>query len=590
MDYTDRISYSQVQMLQSLEGALDRLNTFRYDGNFRRILGENFAGRLNEWLGYIRRQKENPFTVVVIGDFKRGKSTLINALLGEEVATTDVTTETVTLNRISYGPHSSEAVLSGNRTLRLSDAELKREAIEKIVRETGEPIRKIEIVRPIDLLKKITILDTPGTGDAMQDFSDMVKESLLQADAVIYVYNAQYPLSKSEQLFLKSTVLPQKYTSLFLVGNFADILGNQRNYDRMRELLSEKVNDLLPGAEVLMVSAYDELCRIRGEERPCDRLSATLEEQFGRLRSLLGAAIEEKADTVVLDRMQRLSAAMTADLLKEIGAMEAGLEMDAGGVAAALERLEKDKQRCAQLQEKETAALDESIAAMKAEATRWMLEFLGRIEAETQNLAGYSYETLVKHYEFYCIDKMQEAMNTCIDFHQELLFDRMEEISAELSGEFAGQLEEKREYSFRVDLDNRVWTKGDTAGFAISYATGVFPVLSAISSLVVDGIVGAVRENAVNKSAPDLIAQIARKLPQLHNAVVSAVDKAYTEMGDKAKKLVESHFAQQVASAQHLVETSSEVARKQTAEKEEIRQVLMQAREMLKGVTDAQNG
>ena len=270
--------------------------------------------------------------------------------------------------------------------------------------------------------------------------------------------------------------------------------------------------------------------------------------------------------------------------------MEAGLEMDAGGVAAALERLEKDKQRCAQLQEKETAALDESIAAMKAEATRWMLEFLGRIETETQNLAGYSYETLVKHYEFYCIDKMQEAMNACIDFHQELLFDRMEEISAELSGEFAGQLEEKREYSFRVDLDNRVWTKGDTAGFAISYATGVFPVLSAISSLVVDGIVGAVRENAVNKSAPDLIAQIARKLPQLHNAVVSAVDKAYTEMGDKAKKLVESHFAQQVASAQHLVETSSEVARKQTAEKEEIRQVLVQARETLKGVTDAQNG
>jgi len=38
MDYTDRISYSQVQMLQSLEGALDRLNTFRYDGNFRTAL------------------------------------------------------------------------------------------------------------------------------------------------------------------------------------------------------------------------------------------------------------------------------------------------------------------------------------------------------------------------------------------------------------------------------------------------------------------------------------------------------------------------------------------------------------------------
>ena len=101
-------------------------------------------------------------------------------------------------------------------------------------------------------------------------------------------------------------------------------------------------------------------------------------------------------------------------------------------------------------------------------------------------------------------------------------------------------------------------------------------------------IVGAVREKAVSKSAPDLIAQIVKKLPQLHGAVVSAVEKAYTEMGDKAKKLVEAHFAQQVANAEHLVQSSAEVARKQTAEKDEIRQVLAQARETLKGVMEAQ--
>ena len=66
-------------------------------------LGEEFHEKLNGWLRDIRAQRDTPFTLVVAGDFKRGKSTFINALLGEEVVPTDVTTETVTLNRISYG-------------------------------------------------------------------------------------------------------------------------------------------------------------------------------------------------------------------------------------------------------------------------------------------------------------------------------------------------------------------------------------------------------------------------------------------------------------------------------------------------------
>lgn len=588
MDFKDRILYSQEQMLLSLETALDRLNTFRYDSSLKRVLGEEFSGTLDQWLGNIRRQKENPFTMVVIGDFKRGKSTLINALLGEEVVTTDVTTETVTLNRISYGPHSNEAVLSGSRRMRLTDEELKRESIEKIIEQSGEPIEKIDIVRPNEFLKRVTILDTPGTGDAMRDFSEIVKDSLLQADAVLYVYNAQYPLSRTEQLFLKSTVLPQQHTTLFLVGNFTDSLGSSRNYERMRQLLSEKVNDLLPNAEVLMVSAYDELCRAIGAERPACRIADTLEQQFDRLRTLVGQAIDEKADTVVLDRMQRLSTAMVAELTSELDAMEAGLSMDAEGIAAAQRKLEEEKEKCALLQEKELAALDEATASMKAEATRWMLEFLGRIEEESLKLGSSSFETLAKHYEFYCIDKLQEAMNTCIDYHQEELYDRMETISADISGAFAASLEGKRRHGFRMSLNNRVWTKGDTVGFAVSYVTGVFPVLNAISSLVVDGIVGHARNKQVANSVPDLMKQIAEKLPGLQTSVVAAVEKTYTEMGEKAKKLVMDHFAQETAGAEHLVERSAEVARKQSEEKEEIRRILSQARGALQEVIDAQ--
>ena len=91
----------------------------------------------------------------------------------------------------------------------------------------------------------------------MQDFAPVVEECLLQADAVIYAYNVQYPISKSEQMFLKAAVLPQKYTSLFMVGNFADILQTKKDYDRMEELVKQRVSSLLPDAKIYMVSALD---------------------------------------------------------------------------------------------------------------------------------------------------------------------------------------------------------------------------------------------------------------------------------------------------------------------------------------------
>ena len=581
MDYLDRIAYSKEQMLHSLESSLDQLNTFRYDTRFKSILGEPFIDKLNTWVSDIRKQKDNPYTVVVIGDFKRGKSTLINALLQEEVATTDVTTETVTLNKISYGVHGNEAILSGNRRIRLSDKELKREYIEQMIAQTGERIEQIHITRDNALLKKITILDTPGTGDAMQDFSDMVKESLLMADAVVYVYNAQYPLSLTEQLFLKSTVMSRKHTAMFLVGNFADTLGTRENYDRMRSLVSERINQLIPDAEILMVSALDELCRILGEERPNARLAPVLEEQFDRLRSLLDNSINERAENVVLDRMQRLTAAMVADLSEDLTAMEAGLSMDAAAVASSLEKLDQDKETSARMLGKVKEELHGLVQSMQEETNRWMGEFVHRLECETGRLKEFSYDDIARHFEFYCLDMLQEAMKTCVEFHQEIMYDHMEAISADLAGLYAEDMNNNRNFSFRVNLDSRVWTKADTAGFVFNYVAAMVPALQSISTLITDTIAGHFREKEVAKSADLLITRIAENLPKMNASVKNCVYKVYEEMDEKACKLVEDYFAKKMEDAQKRVEQSAAVARKQAQEKEEVRVLLTQAREIL---------
>ena len=582
MDIKDRIVYSNEQMMLSLESALDRLKTLRYDGQYRQMLGDAFVNRLAAWEDNIRQRRNDPFTVVVIGDFKRGKSTLINALLGEEVVTTDVTTETVTLNRISYGVHANEAVLAGGRRAQLSDSELKRQELERVLGQLGENVTRLEMKRPCDLLKKITIIDTPGTGDAMRDFSDMVKESILQADAVIYVYNIKYPLSQTEQLFLKSAVLPQQYTKLFLVGNYTDTLENDEQYRRMRELVAERVHGLLPDAEILMVSALDELCRELGTERPDTPIRPVLEAQFAHLRELLSALIEEKADSVVLDRMQRLTSAMVSDLTAELDAIDSGLRMSSEEAAAALAQMRDAKVHSVEEQTQLLSDLDRQIDSMRLETIRWMGEFLGRIEAEARNLGGATSEDLRKYYEFYCIDLLQEALTTCLEHHQDQLYDQMDEISGQLSEKLALGFDQKTTYKFRFHLDNRIWTKGDTVGLLVSMLPSS-SFFGTVASLAADAVSGSMREGEAALRTPELVAQITGKLTGLSVSVNETVSKLYQSLGENARKLITEYYAEELANREHLLSQAVSASAKEEEEKEHLRQIAARARELLKG-------
>lgn len=592
MAWEERIIYSREQMVRSLENMLDRLKVFRYDSTYRSLLGDDFVNKLTEWDNTIRTSRDNAFTVVVIGDFKRGKSTFINALLGEEVVTTDVTTETVTLNRISYGVHGNEAVLSEKRRIRLSDNELKREELEKIMADADGPITRLELKRPYKLLENITIIDTPGTGDAMKDFSDLVKESLLQADAVIYIYNVKYPLSQSEQLFLRAAVVPQLYTTLFLVGNYADTVGSLKNYEKVRKLLEGRVHGLLPEEEIITISALDEVCRITGEERPCKELQSELESQFARLRERLDILIDEKKDTVLWDRMGRLTLAMAEELGQELDSIDAGLEMSSEDARKVLARMQEERLESVNRQSALLDEIDTMVSSMRQQTTVWMQAFLERMEQDSRGLEKETVDTILKYYSFYCVDLLQEALNTCLAYHREELFEYMEKISGELAGQIAMVFNNSRNYNFRMSIDNKIWTKGDTAGMAISIASsftsafGVLNEISNVASLIVDGVTGILRENEKETKTGEIAKQISGKLTGLNLSVIRAVNGLYQELGDSAKKLITGYYSEEMKNAEHLFHQSADVAGKQEEEKDKIRKAVQDARRMLQEITE----
>ena len=586
MNVSDRIVYSKDEMLSTLNAALEKMDVFRYDPQYRRNLGDGFVEKFSEHASDIKKRKDDPFTVVVVGEFKRGKSSLINALLEEEVVTVDITPETLTLNRISYGAHDNEMLLSGSRRLRLADDELYRDKLETVIEKLNEPVNQLELHRPNELLKKIVIIDTPGLNDEVtENYSELVKISLLQADAIVYVFNVLYPISQTEQFFLRSAVLPRQNVGLFIVGNHADDISNAGDAERIKQTIQSRLQKLLPNVQIYMVSALDELCRVLNTSRPNAKMTGVLESEFQRLRGDIRRLVDEKSESVVVDRMQRLTTEMLVDLRAELDSIDKGLNMSQEEAAQALTKMHEERDQEIQSREQLREDMIQQIDSMKKETKTWMLELLQRIIDETQYLDSATADDLRKYYECYCVDLLQNGLKTCVELHQEQLYDILDGVASSLTEKFAGNPIHAN-CQFRFKLDNRIWTRGDSVGLAVSFLNGT-SLFSTIGSLAIDGITGYLRETEIDKRKPELLNQIKVKLPMLSRSIDQTVEGIYRDLSNNLVKLIAEYFQEESDKHERLIKQAVQMSEKDTANKRRIADTVQSAREILKSVQSA---
>lgn len=580
MEIEKRIRYNAEELMSATESALDELKVFQYEPRYRSLLGESLLEKMTFWDRNIRAQKGNPFTVVVCGEFKRGKSSLINALLGEEVVTTNVTTETVTLNRICYGPHSNEAILSGGRRMTLSDEEMQKDRLEELIRQSQEPITQLELHRPIELLRDVTIIDTPGLNDSLQDFSSLVEHALQQADAVVYLCSVGSPLSHKEQLFLRTMILPQKHTDLFIVANFADML-KEADFDRFQEFMDQRVSGIIPEQKSILLSALDELCRIGGAERPNEPLSGVLAHNFDAFRQELADLIQEKRATLIPDRIHRLTCGMENALRTELSAIVTGLELDAQQARSKVDAQQEEQLQRAKERERLQESLQVDVEQMREEAAGWVGGLIRQMSNEVDLLSDISAEDLTKYYSTYCVDTIQEAVNRCVDYHMEKIYDKLDDVSEEAArGLF--QQGEPQNYGFRFVLSNKTWTTGDNVG----YIASKFSQLGLLS-LVVDGVAGAMRQKETRDRTPQILESIKSQYPGFLRSAEDTIADTYHKLSAMAAAQLTDFFNSSLREEQTQGEQVMRVAQQTEEKKNEIRSAverLQNALEQLKAV------
>lgn len=580
MTLQNRITISAVDTAQRLEQNLDKLRRFQYDRYYRELLGDTLINHLESWGDHIRSRKKDPFTIVVAGEFKRGKSSFINALLGEDILVTDVVPETVTMNKLSFGIHKNEAVLSGGRRLTLSDEELSRSALEKLMNEVGETIRQLELWRPNKCLKDIRIIDTPGLNDISDEYLDtIVADAMAQADAVIYVYSVTTPLSRSEQMYIRYAILPQNYTKLFLVGNYSDLLNSTDNFEKVRDLMNKRTKLLLPGEKTYLISALDEMCRILDKKRPCPELESILKNEFEELREDIMNMVQEKKDTVLIDRMQRMTRQMIADINIDLENIEKGLEMNSCQIFEEKKKLQMEEERYSQQLSMAQNNINEKVNKMKSDTIEWIESLMYQMECE--NLTVYSVQEISQYYAYYCVELLETVLRECLETHREELMNHMSDISDELGKGLAGMYAAGDNIQFCFRLNNSTWTRGDSVTMAISLVLG-----NSVINTVADLVGSLTRKMELESEKDNIVAGIKKKYPLFKKEAIQKIDGQYSALMHSACKLLEEYYQDQLKRAGETVAQYEEASQKCDEDKKMVMQAIAELHQVLVGMSE----
>ncbi|MCX6887325.1 MAG: dynamin family protein [Verrucomicrobia bacterium] len=169
------------------------------------------------------------FAIGVVGQAKRGKSTLINGLLGrrdDTFAPVDKYPATNVVSCFADGSNEQITVLfadSAKQPKTISKSEIKHYACEELNPGNQKGVKGIQVVAPFTHLgKHVVLVDTPGAGNALSTLHDMVLlEYLPRLDAVIFMVTADEPLIEAELELLRH-VKHNDVGKLFFAINKAD--------------------------------------------------------------------------------------------------------------------------------------------------------------------------------------------------------------------------------------------------------------------------------------------------------------------------------------------------------------------------------
>lgn len=183
------------------------------------------------------------FEVAIVGEFKRGKSTLINALLGQEVLPADVLPATATLNRVTYSETPYVMVEYKDGGTERVDINKLADYVTKLSYESelkAETVKQATVYYDTQFCRNnVDIIDTPGLNDDEQ-MTNVTLSILPEIDAAVFVISANSPFSQFEKEFLEKKMLSSDMGRIiFAVNCFGTF--SKEDEDRIVETVEKRI-------------------------------------------------------------------------------------------------------------------------------------------------------------------------------------------------------------------------------------------------------------------------------------------------------------------------------------------------------------
>lgn len=284
--YQARYQERKQQIINLLQSAISFAKNYKYKEIEQRLRDAQ------------KRLVEGKLLVVVCGEFKEGKSSLINALLNEandDLFPVDADIATGIVSTIAYGEREKITVILGEpgkeqeQKKQIQRREIDDYANEQSNKGNRRQARMLVIESPNQKLKDgLVLVDTPGVGGLNTQHTGITYSFIPEADAILFVSDVKNPLSADELKFLKFIAdrCPNVIPNIIFVVTKID---SKPDYETIVANNREKLAQVLqrPGHEIPIIPVsshtYLDYLRHKEDEDLEDSNFQALEEELGKL-------------------------------------------------------------------------------------------------------------------------------------------------------------------------------------------------------------------------------------------------------------------------------------------------------------------
>jgi small GTP-binding protein len=507
----------------------------------------------------IPKLDQERFSLVVLGEFNHGKSTFINALLGEAVLPTGITPTTAVLTHISQGTPDATLVFETGERRKIAPGTLARWlTVEGEEADTGGKtggksngsnggsaesragLHHVELTHPAPILaNQLMIVDTPGVNDINEQRAEITYGYVPRADAAIFLLDATQILTASERQFLEERILRSARDRLVFVIAKADLV-DQAELDETIRFARKHLGAIVSEPAIFAVSAR----RALSGNADASGMPALVEH--------LRTAVDRERRQLLLDHALADASRLSTFIRQSLGMRRRSLELPLPELE---ERIARSKERLQHGKKALSMAADTIAAetsALKARVRQDLADFAGELrEALPSEIDKVDATDVRRYLSFFVQDtwkawaeaegeriaeELERLAEKVIQVANENVRDVAHDVSAEL-----GPAETKIDITVdTLRYDVSVFALGALGTTIFLFVNGVVGGLltaaAPVLAFILRGRVGQEIKNEAKEQAPLVVdrvaALLAPKLDEFIDSFAGRLSDFVAEAGD----------------------------------------------------------